>query len=510
MLDGLDEWICGMDEKGEVIYINAALASAIGQIPRALTGMPFVDLLPLGAREAAMAAIQKALSSGQPQTYQHGTNTESGDGVWCQWTIRKMNDRNSRGEGVSWLLAIGRDITEQKRLEHQFQHAQRIGSIGMLTNGIAHDLNNVLAPIVMSVDLLKLRNCTDENRALLEVMATSAERGSSLISQMLSISRGLDGDHEVVDLGSMVKELGRFIVRTFGKNIRVSIDLAPDLERLSANPTQIYQVLLNLCVNARDAMPHGGQLKLSASNVTLDAAAAAAKHPGAVPGTYAVLGVADTGTGIPPAIVNRIFDPFFTTKPVGEGTGLGLSTVQSIVKSCGGFITLSTSVGRGTEFRVHFPAHLTSVESSSSAPTMEAPRGTGQHVLIVDDEEHLCKVTRHLLESFGYTAHIAIDGARAIQFLERHKSQVEAAIIDLNMPVMDGRTTMTALRAINPGIRIITVSGSGEDVDDLLADASIRHLTKPYSLGTLLQAVSDAFARPGPAGAAPISADPAS
>jgi CheY-like chemotaxis protein len=290
----------------------------------------------------------------------------------------------------------------------------------------------------------------------------------------------------------LVKELGRFIGRTFAKNIEVHIEIAPDLQRLHANPTQIYQVLLNLCVNARDAMPQGGELTITAGNVTLDEAAARSV-PGAAAGDYAMLGVSDTGTGIAPEIVNRIFDPFFTTKPIGEGTGLGLSTVRSIIKTCGGAITLSSRLGEGTTFHVYFPA----LEPGSAAPVEppgeENTRGAGEHVLVVDDEEFFRDVTRRLLEDFGYVVHMAADGAEAVKIFEQHGAGIAVAMVDLNMPVMDGRTTIKALKAINPQVRIITVSGSSGAVrpDDEVTDLQ---LTKPYSMGTLLHGLSQVLA----------------
>jgi CheY-like chemotaxis protein len=347
----------------------------------------------------------------------------------------------------------------------------------------------------MSADLLKLRSGSEEYRALLDVVATSAERGAGLVAQMLSFSRGLDGDREVVDLANLVKELGRFIGRTFAKSIRVRLEIAPDLWRLYANPTQVYQVLLNLCVNARDAMPGGGQLTLTAGNVFLDGPAARAL-PGGVVGSYAVLGVSDTGTGIAPENVGRIFAPFFTTKPVGEGTGLGLSTVQSIITACGGFITLSTQIGQGTTFHVYFPVSALAAEATVGRPVLANARGNGEHVLVVDDEAFFCNVTRRLLEDFGYIVHVAADGAEAVQIFKQHSADIAVAVVDLDMPVMDGRTAIRAFRAVNPRVRIIAVSGSGGGLVFAAGDRIDLQLKKPYSMGTLLQALRQVLAAP--------------
>ena len=479
----LGDWICALDAMGRIAYANATLARDQGCAEGGMVGRPFLDLVPPGARDAVRLALHRAATTEEPQTCQHETPTAGGSS-WRQWTFRRMPEPKQTESAIVGLLATGRDITEQKRLEHQFLHAQRVASIGMIASGIAHDLNNVLAPIVISVDLLKLRIGSEENRALLDVVATSAGRGASLVGQMLSFSRGLNDTRETVDLASLVKELGRFIDRTFSKGILVRIEVAPDLHRLSANPTQIYQVLLNLCVNARDAMPKGGELMITAGNVTLDEAAART-IPGAAAGEYVILGVSDTGTGIAPEIESRIFDPFFTTKPIGEGTGLGLSTVRSILKTCGGVVTLSTQFGKGTTFHVYFPVKETGVAAPAEEQGVENTRGSGERVLVVDDEEFFRDVTRRLLEDFGYAVYTAADGVEAVKIFEQHGAEIAVAVVDLNMPVMDGNTTIKALRAINPRVRIITVSGSdgavqpGDELTDL-------RLTKPYAMGTLL------------------------
>jgi PAS domain S-box-containing protein len=494
LLDALSDWICGLDATGRITYANAALMRDQGCVPGALTGMLFIDLMPPAAADAVRLALQRAAATDDPQTCQHETQVASG-GSWRQWTFQRMPENAPAELSGTYLLAIGRDITEQKRLEHQFLHAQRVGSIGMLASGIAHDLNNVLAPITMSADLLKLRGCSEENRALLDMVATSAARGAGLVNQMLSFTRGLDGNREIVDLGKLVTELSRFIGRTFAKNIQVRIAIAPELSRLHANPTQIYQVLLNLCVNARDAMPHGGELTITAGNVTLDEAAAGAL-PGAAPGAYAVLGVSDTGTGIAPEIVNRIFDPFFTTKPIGEGTGLGLSTVRSIMKACGGFVTLSTQVGQGATFRAHFPVMEAVAQAPATNPGLDITRGAGEHVLVVDDEEFFRDVTRRLLEDFGYVAYVAADGAEAVRVFEQHRADIAVALVDFDMPVMDGPTAIKAMKAINPHLHIITVSGSGSSAAHPKPDEAELQLTKPYPMGALLQSLRQVLAQP--------------
>ena len=495
ILNALDDWICGLDSEGRILYSNAALARNLCHTPIAPTGARFFELIPAAARDVVGPALQRLTSTGVTQTCEHETPHCGRGGSWRQWTFRSVAERALPGTDAPRVLAIGRDITEQKRLEQQFLQSQRMGSIGMLTSGIAHDLNNVLAPVVMSVDLLRFHDCSEENRALLDVVATSAQRGAALVAQMLSFSRGLEGDRQVVDLASLIKEIGRFVGRTFAKNIQLRVEVARDLWRLHANATQIYQVLLNLCVNARDAMPEGGQLTLTARNITLGEITAAAL-PGGTAGNFVELSVADTGTGIAKEIAGRIFDPFFTTKTIGAGTGLGLSTVRGIVKACGGVITLSTQVGCGTTFHVYFPVHELAQEVAAGPAVMENAFGAGEHVLVVDDETSFCDITRRLLEEFGYVVHVAANGAEAVRIFEKHRVDIAVTVIDLDMPVMDGRAAIKASRAADPHARIITVSGSIDSTDQPGDEGLEVRLKKPYSMGTLLQTLRQVLSQP--------------
>ena len=513
LLDALNDWICGVDSTGRVTFANAAMTRASGAAQQragspgaaeALEGRWFVDLMPAAANEMLRLAMHRAIATGEPQSCQHEIPVAGGGESWRQWTFQPMPAGTPGDLAGTSLLVIGRDITEQKRLEHQFLHAQRVGSIGLLASGIAHDLNNVLAPITMSADLLKLRGCSEENRSLLDLVATSAARGAGLVSQMLTFTRGLEGNLEIVDLGSLVKELGRFIARTFAKNIQVRMEIAPELWRLHANPTHIFQVLLNLCVNARDAMPEGGVLTIAVANLTLDDSAAR-DLPEGVPGSYVVLSVTDTGTGIPPEIVDRIFDPFFTTKPVGKGTGLGLSTVQSIMKASGGFISLTTQVGSGTTFRAFFPVAAAAAVAPAQPPGLASARGAGEHVLVVDDEAFFRDITFRVLADFGYVVSVAADGMEAVRILNEHRGEIVAAMVDLDMPVMDGRTAIKAMKAISPQLRIITMSGSGSPTTPPWGEDTDLELTKPYSMGTLLHGLRDVLTRPRPGGQIPAA-----
>ena len=494
-LDSISDWVCSLDAEGRICGANAAIARDLGQERLRLTGAVLFDLAPADAREAMAAAWRGTMATGTRCTCEYEIKAEGRAPGWRQWTFQRL----PAGPTGAAVIAMGRDITEQKLLERQLRHAQRLGSIGTLASGIAHDLGNVLAPLVMSAELLKLRDDSEKNRALLEVMATSARRGADLVRQVLSLSRNADHGAEMVDLNRLVAEVGRFASATFGSNIKVRVESAGELWPVRADPTQLHQVLLNLCVNARDAMPHGGELGLATANVALDEASAHAL-PGGAPGRYAVLGVTDTGVGIAPDIAGRIFDPFFTTKSAGESSGLGLSTAHSIVRSCGGFITFTTEVGRGTAFYVYLPAVGVQTNVPFNQPEPPPPRGQGEQVLVVDDEEIFRDVSRRVLETFGYVVQTAANGEEAVRAFQRPGAAFAAVLIDLHMPVMDGWSAIKAFKAINPLIRLIAVSGLGDSGAPFAGDEVALRLTKPYSMATLLRGLRQVLNQPaGPA-----------
>ncbi len=397
------------------------------------------------------------------------------------------------------------DITEQSRLQAQFLRAQRLESIGTLAGGIAHDLNNMLAPILLALDLLRLHQPGPEARRLIATIETSAQRSAELVRQVLTFARGVEGRRQPLQIRHLIKEAARFAAETFPRDISVQTKFAPGLWGVSADPTQINQVLLNLALNARDAMPAGGALAFSAANFLADDASAATT-PEARPGPYVVISVSDTGHGIAPEHVERIFEPFFTTKEVGKGTGLGLSTVHAIVREHDGFITVRTSPGQGAVFHVHLPAQPELEAPALHPASTPGPRGDGQTILVLDDEPAIRDLTRRTLEAHGYQVLLAGDGAEGVALFARHSERIALVITDLIMPIMDGQATINALRRLQPRLPIIAVSGhdptgrigrdSGPPVSGFLA--------KPYTVEALLSLVSDCIRPPSapPSGAA--------
>ncbi len=392
---------------------------------------------------------------------------------------------DSQEDGVCFVV----ELTERKKLEQQFLRAQRMESIGTLAGGIAHDLNNVLMPILMSVDLLKLNMPADGDRDLLEIIRESAQRGADLVRQVLLFARGIEGRRIDVHVAHLIRDIEKIVNETFFKHIEVRTIIPAGLWSIIGDPTQLHQVLLNLCLNARDAMLAGGLLTITAENRMLDAQYVA-MNPEATPGPHVTLQVEDSGAGIPAAIVERIFDPFFTTKEFGKGTGLGLSTTLAIVKSHGGFLRVYSEVGKGSKMLVYLPAHQVSSADvpERAAEVAELPRGHDELVLVVDDEASVRQITQHTLEAFGYRVLVAEDGAAAVAIYATRGSEIAVVLTDMMMPVMDGLALIQVLRKLNPAVQIIAASGLSANGHVAKASSfGVDHfLPKPYTADVML------------------------
>jgi two-component system, cell cycle sensor histidine kinase and response regulator CckA len=403
--------------------------------------------------------------------------------VESRWTL--VRDEKDQPKSI---LCVDTDITQKKQLETQFLRAQRMESIGTLASGIAHDLNNVLAPILMSVQLLKLKIADERSQQMLAIVEKNATRGAELVKQVLSFARGMAGDRTVLQVKHLLLEMQQIVQQTFPKSIQVYTQIAPNLAPISADATQLHQVLMNLCVNARDAMPEGGILSISAKNIVVDQNYAQMNLDAKV-GDYIEIVIADTGIGIDSEIQDKIFEPFFTTKDIGKGTGLGLSTVIGIIKSHGGFISVASIVGN-TQFKVYLPA--VNVAAIPHMVDLNLPMGNGEVILVVDDEAAIRDVTKSSLENYNYKVISASDGIEAIAFYAQHKSKISVAIIDLLMPHMDGATTIRTLAKMNPQLKIIAVSGSevNNQASAVTSSQVKAFLSKPYTAQELLQTIN--------------------
>ncbi len=409
-----------------------------------------------------------------------------------RWTLL----RDAAGQPRN-ILAINTDITEHRQLQQQFLRAQRLESIGTLAGGIAHDLNNVLAPISMSIELLRSEVTSERGRELLATLAGSARRGADMVSQVLSFARGMEGRRVEIHARRLVGDVENIVRDTFPKDITLDIRVPRSLWTLQGDPTQLHQVLINLCVNARDAMPGGGRISISAENLDLDAREAA-REPGAKPGAYVRISVEDSGSGIPAQHLEKIFEPFFTTKEVGKGTGLGLPTSLAIIKSHGGFIRAASPAGRGARFDLFLPGLPGTGDTAPDHGDGPLPRGHGETVLIADDEEFIRRVTGRTLESFGYHVLLAANGDEAVALYRQHHRTISVVITDMMMPGMDGVSVIRALAAFDENVRIIASSGvTGHDARAREAGDYVRHfLPKPCSAETLLKVLKRVISDP--------------
>lgn len=409
----------------------------------------------------------------------------------CRWTLV----RDEAGQPRS-ILSINTDITERKNMEMQFLRAQRLESIGALAGGIAHDLNNVLAPILMAVPVLEREATDDNSRRKLEIIRRNAKLGGEIIRQLLSFARGGTGEQTALQPGKRIRQICQMLQRTMPKSIEVEISTPDDLWEVTGDATQFDQMLMNLCVNARDAMPRGGHLMISAENAIIDAGFAR-QHTDARPGPHVQIIVADTGTGIPPEIREKIFEPFFTTKEMDQGTGLGLATVLKIIKSHGGFIDVYSEAERGATFNLYLPARASAETVAAEESKPELPAGHNELILVVDDEATIREIAKDTLTAFGYRVMTASDGAEAIALLAGHNAEIKAVLLDQMMPHLDGPSAIRALRHLDPHVRIIAMSGLPESTQRAADtdDAVKATLLKPYTAMQLLQTLAEVLHR---------------
>lgn len=397
------------------------------------------------------------------------------------------------------ICASARDITDRRTMEQQLLRAQRLESIGLIASGIAHDLNNVLTPILLSTGLLEIRYGAPEDHALLDAIESAARRGSSIVQQILTFARGAEGQRVAIEPPILLKELSHLIRETFPRNIVHRLDIAPDARPISGDPTQLHQVFLNLAVNARDAMPQGGTLTFAVQNREVAANTVRAIPP-VRPGGYVCITVSDTGTGMTPEVLDHLFEPFFTTKPRGRGTGLGLSTVHGLVRSHGGFVEVASELGHGSAFRVFLPA-ATGTGAAVGPARSATPRalGCGRHVLVVDDEPAILAVADSVLRRHGFVPVTASDGHEALAAFESLGGRVVLVIADVMMPKFDGVRLAAEIRQRHRTLPIIAMSGLIAPTPD---DDNRRQLhqlgvttilDKPYGERELLRAVENAL-----------------
>lgn len=486
---------CRVDDPPVMEFISEGCSELTGHDTQDLIGnktLAFGSLIHPEDQERVRQTIRDAVLTRDhfETTYRIQVPGGSEKWIWDRGQAIPADDGNARH-----IEGFITDVTEKRRMEEQMLRAQRMESIGTLAGGIAHDLNNILTPILMSLSILRMKLTQPREIALLDSLETSANRGAEMVKQILGFARGVEGQRILLHPKDVVTEIEHLLNETFPKSIRFHCRCNSGLWLVEGDPTQLNQMLLNLCVNARDAMPDGGELALSLDNILIDEQFAS-MNTDARPGPHVVFEVRDSGTGIAPELRDRIFDPFFTTKEVGKGTGLGLATTLGIVRSHRGFIELSSHVGKGSCFRVYFPA----VVSDQPVKRVEAPDrqlGHGELVLVVDDESAILTATRHALEAFGYRVITACDGTDGIATFLKSAEKPAAVISDMMMPVMDGPAMIQALHKIQPGLPIIGASGLTHQMQAKVESLGVKHfLRKPYTAEALLGALADVLPAP--------------
>ncbi len=477
--------------EGKIMEVNDAFLQAFGYVRDELTGRTSGEIGLWVVPEARARMQAEVREKGRVVNMEADFRKRSGEVGHSLASVELVEVG-----GVQCVLSLIHDITEKKRIEAQLLRNQRLENIGNLAAGIAHDLNNALSPILMSIELLRGNHPAKGDQAILSTLAASAQRAASMVQHVLTFSRGLSGEHTAVPTSRLLKDLSHVMRQTFPKNIRLEVNLPTNVWSIKGDATQVYQVLLNFTVNARDAMPEGGKLSLVATNVTIDEQFAR-MNADAHAGPHVCVLVKDTGTGIPPTVLARIFEPFFTTKPVGKGTGLGLSTARQIIQQHGGFMTIQTEVGWGTEFKVYFPA-LPSAAAAGAGSPEALPSGNGETILVVDDEASILDITTQTLRMSNYDVLTARDGAQAMAVFFQNRDKIKLVLTELTLPIMDGGALIRALQSVDARLQIIVSSSPIDDgrETDMTQYKVQFFLQKPYTAPQLLGAIHKSLQAP--------------
>ena len=478
---------------GRFVLVNQATAETYGTTVEGLLGKTDADFN-ANADEVAhsLRDDREVMSSGQPRfiAEEPVTNPHTLQTRWFQ-TIKIP--LRMPGEETPTLLGIATEITDRKQLEEQLLQSQKMEAVGQLAGGIAHDFNNILTAIVGYTDLLTAElGANSRQLEDLEEIRKAARRAAALTRQLLSFSRKQVLEPRIVDVNGVVMNLDKMLRSLISENIALKIQLADDLDAARVDPNQLEQVIMNLAINARDAMPDGGTLTIETANATLDENYAAT-HVSVIPGDYVMLAVTDTGCGMSEATQTRIFEPFFTTKPAGRGTGLGLSTVYGIVKQSAGNIWLYSEPDKGTTFKIYLPAlDALPEEIGKTAPIEAARQGSGT-VLLVEDDEQLRRLTHRALATQGYVVLEADRGRLALDIARRHNGPIDLLLTDLVMPDINGRKLADALRAARPGLRVLFMSGYPDSaiVNHGMLEAGVAYLAKPFTTDAVARKVRE-------------------
>ena len=475
------------DNKGVILWANSAFTTFTGYSISEVVGKTPAVLKSGKHKQSYYKKLWDTILSGAVWRGELVNRRKDGTFYTEEMTITPLKDKQNN---VTHFIAVKQDITERKLIEEKVLQTQRMDSIGTLASGVAHDINNILAPILLASDVLRTIEDPKTRDALVSSINESARRGADIVKQVLTFARGTRGEHVPMQLKTSVEDLCKIIKETFPKNFAVEVSLQPDIHPVRADPTQIHQVLLNLCLNARDAMPDGGTLTISGANMEIDESYSA-MVPDAVAGSYSMLSLTDSGTGIPHDVMSKIFEPFFTTKELGKGTGLGLSTVIGIVRSHHGFVVAESEAGRGSTFKIFLPAITEDLTGTLVTAPAHSPRSEGSTLLVVDDESPIVNAISIALKNKGHQVFTAESGGAALALYRKHAKDIQLVLTDVIMPGMDGLQLARELRAISPQLKIIVSTGQASEIQytELKKLGIQTILRKPYDVDKLLDAL---------------------
>ncbi|MEO8428954.1 MAG: response regulator [Verrucomicrobiota bacterium] len=492
IVENAPDGILIIDADTTIRLANPAIHQMLHAGAQSLVGQKLLTLIALAQRERFEASLHGVIADPSRFLALESEFISEPDRVFPV----EITARHFPWEGRPAVQINVRDVTEKKKIEAQFLRAQRLQSIGTLVGGIAHDLNNILTPILIATELLRRGRLDDNHRRLVDTLERTAQRGADIIRRILGFARGVeDSAHKPVQVRYLISEMEKIAQDTFPPSIQIKTKVKIGLWMVDGDATQLHQILMNLCINARDAMPDGGILKIDADNEILTEGQSPI-HRDALPGRYLRLSVSDSGVGIPKEALEKLFDPFFTTKEEGKGTGLGLTTATGIAKSHGGFVTVESETGKGSRFSVYLPA----IDQTEEAPTDEAPKelpqGKGELILIADDEGAILEIIDAILDRYGYKVLTARDGAEAVALYAKHQDKIRLVITDAMMPFLDGPAVVRALQKLNPAVKVMGMSGlmEIEKMEELFDATTLSFLVKPFNSEGLLKSLQHALA----------------
>jgi two-component system, cell cycle sensor histidine kinase and response regulator CckA len=489
------DMIAVVNVDGRRAYNSPSYQRLLGYSPEELQGTLAFEQIHPDDRTKVIEAAEQAKTSGVGRRVEYRMRHKDGNWIALESTASVVRD----GKGqIQKLVIVNRDITERKQLEQQLQLAQKIEAIGRLSGGIAHDFNNLLGVIIGYTEAVQKRMQPDDRfREAIDEIQRAAKRAASLTQQLLAFSRKQVLEPEILDLNVVVRDVEKMLGRLIGEHIELVLALSESVGMVKADRTQIEQVILNLAVNARDAMPDGGTLSIETSDVELSERSPLRPRY-MLPGPYVLLKVRDTGCGMNPDVQAHIFEPFFTTKEKGKGTGLGLATVYGVIKQSGGYILVESELGKGTAFKIYLPLVASAREITDDLePPARLPEKHDAAILLVEDEASLRKLTRDVLEETGYTVFEAADAFGALEIAKQSEIDIDLLLTDVVMPGMSGRALADALSTSRPETSVLFMSGytDGEIAKHGVLDAGTAMLRKPFTHDELIRRVEEALMR---------------